>query len=70
MVSRKTFSLVRSYAIAATIAIVVLIMKLLTKYPWISWLGLFVLLYVAAEMLYRGIFDPTNGILAFLNGVS
>lgn len=43
-----------------------LIMKLLTKYPWISWLGLIVLLYVAAEMFYRGIFDETNGILAYL----
>ncbi len=43
-----------------------LIMKLLTKYPWISWAGLVVLLYVALEMLYRGIFDETNGILAFL----
>lgn len=48
-------------AVAAT-----LIMKLLTRYPWISWLGLFVLIYVATEMLYRGIFDETNGILAFL----
>ncbi len=43
-----------------------LIMKLLTRYPWISWLGLVVLVYVASEMLYRGIFDDTNGILAFL----
>ncbi len=43
-----------------------LIMKLLTRYPWISWLGLVVLIYVASEMLYRGIFDETNGILAFL----
>lgn len=43
-----------------------LIMKLLTRYPWISWLGLMVLIYVASEMLYRGIFDDTNGILAFL----
>ena len=43
-----------------------LIMKVLTKYPWISWLGLFVLIYVAGEMFYRGIWDPTNGILAFL----
>lgn len=43
-----------------------LIMKLLTRYPWISWLGLFVLLYVSAEMFYRGIFDETNGILAYL----
>jgi len=38
-----------------------LIMKLLTRYPWISWL-----ISVASEMLYRGIFDETNGILAFL----
>lgn len=43
-----------------------LIMKLLTKYPWISWLGLVVLIYVASEMLYRGIFDESNGILSFL----
>jgi YjbE family integral membrane protein len=43
-----------------------LIMKLLSRYPWISWLGLVVLIYVASEMLYRGIFDETNGILAFL----
>jgi len=45
-----------------------MIMKLLARYPWISWLGLIVLLYVAAEMLYRGIFDETNGILAYLRG--
>jgi len=30
-----------------------LIMKLLARYPWISWLGLIVLLYVAFEMLCR-----------------
>ena len=29
-----------------------MIMKLLTRYPWISWLGLVVLIYVASEMLY------------------
>ena len=43
-----------------------LIMKLLSRYPWISWLGLIVLIYVATEMLYRGIFDETTGVLAFL----
>ena len=43
-----------------------LIMKLLARYPWISWLGLIVLVYVAAEMFYRGIFDAENGILAYL----
>ncbi len=47
-----------------------LIMKLLTRYPWISWLGLAVLLYVAGEMLYRGITDPVTGILAFMAGTS
>lgn len=39
-----------------------LIMKLLTKYPWISWLGLFVLLYVAGDMMYRGIVDIETGV--------
>jgi predicted tellurium resistance membrane protein TerC len=37
-------------------------MKLLTKFPWISWLGLIVLLYVAGEMLYRGFFDIHSGV--------
>lgn len=39
-----------------------MIMHILTKYPWISWLGLFVLIYVAGEMLYRGFFDISTGI--------
>ena len=38
-----------------------LIMRLLTRYPWISWLGLFVLIYVAGEMLFRGFFDINVG---------
>lgn len=45
-----------------------MIMKLLSRYPWISWLGLAVLVYVAGEMFYRGIFDPVTGVLAFANG--
>ena len=52
-------------AFAATI-----IMKLLARYPIISWVGLFVLVYVAAEMLYRGVFDPQNGILAYFGGMT
>jgi len=44
-------------ACAATI-----IMKLLTKYPWISWLGLAVLIYVAVEMFLRGFFDVDLGV--------
>ena len=43
-----------------------MIMKLLARYPWISWLGLIVLLYVAGEMCYRGVFDPAYGVLALM----
>ena len=39
-----------------------LIMHILTRYPWISWLGLIVLVYVASEMLFRGFFDINHGI--------
>lgn len=39
-----------------------LIMHILARYPWISWLGLIVLVYVAGEMFYRGFFDATSGV--------
>ena len=39
-----------------------MIMHLLTKYPWISWVGLIVLVYVAAEMFYRGTVDMNSGV--------
>ena len=39
-----------------------LIMKLLTRYPWISWAGLIVLIYVAGHMLFRGVFDMSYGV--------
>jgi YjbE family integral membrane protein len=29
------------------------IAKLLARYPWIAWLGLFIILYVALDMIYR-----------------
>lgn len=45
-----------------------LIMKILTRFPAISWLGLAVLIYVAGDMFYRGIIDPGTGILAMLGG--
>ena len=59
-------------AIIAMACFATMIMKLLTRYPWISWLGLVVLIYVAAEMPYKGIFDPGRGMLAYLsqNGYS
>ncbi|MGB7286217.1 MAG: TerC family protein [Salaquimonas sp.] len=46
-----------------------MIMKLLTRYPWISWLGLAVLIYVAGEMFYRGIADPATGMIAIMAGL-
>lgn len=55
-------------AIIAMACFATLIMKLLTSYPWISWLGLVVLIYVACEMFYKGLLDPERGILAYLNG--
>lgn len=39
-----------------------LIMKLLTRYPSISWAGLVVLIYVAGHMLFRGVFDMNYGV--------
>jgi YjbE family integral membrane protein len=39
-----------------------MIMYVLTRYPWISWLGLIVLIYVAVEMFYRGVFDAGSGV--------
>ena len=39
-----------------------MIMKLLATYPWISWVGLVVLLYVAFEMLYRGVTNCETGV--------
>ena len=49
-------------AIIAMAFFATMIMKLLTRYPWISWLGLFVLIYVAGEMLLSliHISEPTR----------
>jgi YjbE family integral membrane protein len=33
------------------------IASLLARYPWISWIGLLVILYVAIDMIYAGSFD-------------
>jgi len=55
------FGLVLAIALMAFAATI--IMKLLSRYPWISWPGLIVLIYVAGEMLYRGLFDPHIGVL-------
>lgn len=47
-----------------------LIMKLLARYPLISWLGLAVLVYVAVEMLYRGVTNCETGIGPLLGFIS
>jgi predicted tellurium resistance membrane protein TerC len=33
------------------------IAKLLVRHPWIGWLGLAIVLYVALEMIWRGTFE-------------
>ena len=46
--------------IGLTVAIVLMavashyIAKLLATYPWVSWLGLIIILYVALDMIYKG----------------
>ena len=46
------FGLVLAIALMGLCA--TMIVKLLAKYPWISWAGLVVLIYVSARMLYEG----------------
>jgi YjbE family integral membrane protein len=41
-------------AIALMAFCAALVMKLMTRYPWLSWVGLFFLIYVSAEMLWEG----------------
>lgn len=57
-------------AIALMAFAATLIMKLLARFPIISWLGLAVLVYVAAEMFHRGLTDPEIGVLAFIQIVA
>jgi len=33
------------------------IAKLLVRHAWIGWLGLAIVLYVALEMIWRGVFE-------------
>ena len=47
-----------------------LIMKLLARYPFISWVGLLVLIYVAFEMLWRGVFACETGVGQMLGFVT
>jgi YjbE family integral membrane protein len=51
-----TVILVVGLAIAVVLMAVAasLIAKLLARYPWVTWLGLFIVLYVALDMMWRG----------------
>ncbi|MGB0844828.1 MAG: TerC family protein [Alphaproteobacteria bacterium] len=58
------FGLVLAILMMAFFATIIL--KILTRFPIISWLGLAVLLYVAGEMFYHGVIEA----IAFFNGTS
>ena len=50
--SLLVFGLVLAILLMAFCAAI--IVKLLTRYPWISWLGLIILIYVSCRMLWEG----------------
>ncbi|MEQ8660781.1 MAG: YjbE family putative metal transport protein [Gammaproteobacteria bacterium] len=39
------------------------IAKYIERYRWIAWIGLAVILYVAAKMIHTGVVDPTVGLI-------
>ncbi len=54
-----TMVLIIGLAIAVVLMAVAasLIAKLLARYPWVTWLGLLVVLYVALDMMWRGVLE-------------
>lgn len=40
-----------------------IIMRVMSKYPWLSWAGLVFLVYLSAMMLYDGLFDSKYGLI-------
>ena len=44
-----------------------IIAKYIERYRWIAWIGLLVILYVAAKMIYDGVVDHQVGILRLLS---
>lgn len=46
-----------------------LVARLIERYPWIAYLGLVVILYVAGSMLYTGYVDPQIGLGKLFGGV-
>jgi predicted tellurium resistance membrane protein TerC len=43
-----------AFSIALMAAAATLVARLLARYRWVAWLGLAIILYVAAEMIWRG----------------
>lgn len=42
------------------------IAKYIERYRWIAWVGIVVILWVAAKMIYDGIVHPEVGVLQLL----
>ena len=51
-----TFVLVLGLAIAVVLMAIAstFIARLLVKFPWVTWIGLLIILYIALDMIYRG----------------
>ena len=60
------FGLVLSIALMGVAANFVA--NLLQKHRWIAYVGLAIILYVAADMIYRGFFEVLPVAMAFLEG--
>lgn len=43
-----------------------LVAKLVQKYHWIAWIGLVIILWVAGNMVWDGVFDPQVGVWKYL----
>ena len=50
-------------AVAASV-----IARFIERFPWIAYVGLVVILYVAGTMIYHGIVDPTVGVMNAIRG--
>ena len=60
------FGLVLSIALMGIAAS--FIAKLLQNHRWIAYVGLVIILYVAGDMIYRGIFEVLPAVNTFMNG--
>jgi len=54
VVLRVLFALIATQLLALMALMSAWIAKLLTRHAWISWIGLAIILYVAADMIWTG----------------